>query len=373
MQDSLLQLWSLTGFPDLHWQMLVMWLVVVGLLYLAVYKQFEPLLLVPIAFGALLANLPVWRTLADGSSGVLYYLAQGIHLDFVPPLLFLGIGAMTDFGPLIADPRTLFLGMAGQFGVLLAFVGAAVLGFSSRDAASMAVIGGADGPTSIFTATKLAPHLVTPIAVAAYCCIALAPLIQPPIMRWLTSADERRIRMRSPRKVGQLERLVFCLAVTACCLLLVPAASSLIAMLMLGNFLRECSVTDRLVRASQNEILNVITIFLGISIGLSMTGQDFLKWQTIQILGLGVVAFGLSTAAGVMLAKLMNRLAPTSLLNPLIGAAGVSAVPVSARVVHLEGQLADKDNYLLMHAMGPNVAGVIGTAVVAGYLLATMN
>jgi oxaloacetate decarboxylase beta subunit len=447
MVDLFTQLWQLTGFPHVTWQMGVMWGVAFTLLYLGVYKGFEPLLLVPIAFGALLANLPtqgmvneppgnvlapnsgtVVRVMAqpeaklsegdpllvlrhaDGTEetlrskahgrvlsvavaagqsvregetllsthgkdpgGLFYYLYQGVALELFPPLIFLGVGALTDFGPLIANPRTLLLGAAAQFGVFCTFLGALALGFKSGEAASIGIIGGADGPTAIFLTTKLAPHLLSPIAVAAYSYMALVPLIQPPIMRLLTTERERRIRMASLRPVSQLERLVFCLLVTAVCILLVPAASALIAMLMLGNFLRECNVTDRLVKAAQNEIINVITIFLGTSVGITMTAERFIQWETIKIIVLGVVAFGLSTAGGVLMGKLMNWLNPRHPINPLIGAAGVSAVPMAARVAHVEGQRADKNNYLLMHAMGPNVAGVIGTAIVAGYYIATIG
>jgi oxaloacetate decarboxylase beta subunit len=447
MFEVISHLWHLTGFPDLTWQMMFMWGVAFALLYLGVYKGFEPLLLVPIAFGALLANLPTQGMInqpagpllspadaevrrvvtrvdevvregdlliilqsAEGSEialrarghgriyelsvvpgqrvkegqvllqtfskepgGLYHYLSQGVSLELFPPLIFLGVGALTDFGPLIANPRTLLLGAAAQFGVFCTFLGALAMGFRSGEAASIGIIGGADGPTAIFLSTKLAPHLLSPIAVAAYSYMALVPLIQPPIMRLLTTERERRIRMKSLRTVSQLERLVFCLAVTVFCILLVPAASALISMLMLGNFLRECNVTERLVKASQNEIINVITIFLGTSVGITMTADRFIQWETIKIILLGVVAFSLSTAGGLLMAKVMNWFNPNNPINPLIGAAGVSAVPMAARVAHVEGQRADRNNYLLMHAMGPNVAGVIGTAIVAGYYIATLG
>jgi len=452
--DLLLHLWHLTGFPHLTWQMPVMWGVVAILFYLAIYKGFEPLLLVPIAFGALLANLPtkglvseppgdllapvsglvlevpkasreevlqgdlLFRiqfqhqsdhgavtetrdiragtngrlvdlrfkpgdTVTEGEilgtlyskepGGLFHYLYKGIEWEIFPPLIFLGVGALTDFGPLIANPRTLLLGAAAQLGVFITFLGAAWMGFGHGASASISIIGGADGPTAIFLASSLAPDLLSPIAVAAYSYMALVPLIQPPIMRALTTEKERKIRMKSLRPVGRLEKLAFCLLVTISCILLVPAAASLIGMLMLGNFLRECTVTERLVKSAQNEIINIITIFLGTSVGITMTGQRFLQPDTLKILGLGVVAFGFSTAGGVLMAKLMNLFAPSNPINPLIGSAGVSAVPMAARVSHLEGQRADPHNYLLMHAMGPNVAGVIGTAVVAGYFLATLG
>jgi oxaloacetate decarboxylase beta subunit len=452
--DLLLHLWHLTGFPHLTWQMPVMWGVVLILFYLAIYKGFEPLLLIPIAFGALLANLPtqgilspppgdilapvsglvldvskanrdevthgdllfriqfqqqsdhglvtqirevragvngrlvdikfkpgdtvlegetLGRILSKEPGGLFYYIYKGIEWEIFPPLIFLGVGALTDFGPLIANPRTMLLGAAAQLGVFITFLGAAWLGFGHGACAAMSIIGGADGPTAIFLASSLAPDLLSPIAVAAYSYMALVPLIQPPIMRALTTEKERKIRMKSLRPVGRLEKLTFCLLVTIACILLVPAASALIGMLMLGNFLRECTVTERLVKAAQNEIINIITIFLGTSVGITMTGQRFLQAETLKIIALGVVAFGFSTAGGVLMAKLMNLFSRANPINPLIGSAGVSAVPMAARVSHLEGQRADPNNYLLMHAMGPNVAGVIGTAVVAGYFLATLG
>jgi carboxybiotin decarboxylase len=447
MADSLLQLVNLTGFLSITWQMAVMWGVVLVLLYLGVYKGFEPLLLIPIAFGALLANLPTQglvneppgpvpsphdaivrsvsvsegQKIHEGDSllvletpegkthtvvakghgtvqsiavspgesvvesqpllttfgkepgGLFHYLSKGITLEIFPPLIFLGVGALTDFGPLIANPRMLLLGAAAQIGVFTTFLGAMFLGFSPGQAASIGIIGGADGPTAIFLTSKLAPELLSPVAVAAYSYMALVPLIQPPIMRLLTTPAERRIRMKSLRPVSQLERLVFCVVVTVFVILLVPAASALVGMLMLGNFLRECNVTERLVKASQNEIINVVTIFLGTSVGITMTAERFLQWETIKIVLLGIAAFGLATAGGVLMAKAMNLVWRRNPINPLIGSAGVSAVPMAARVSHVEGQRADRDNYLLMHAMGPNVAGVIGTAIAAGYYLATLS
>lgn len=415
MIQGLLDFLTMTGFAGITWQMAVMWAVAGTLLYLAVAKGFEPLLLVPIAFGALLANLPtrgvitaetlpngVYQTgtfkmegtlqdnageaaqpeeaadrltmKVDRVEGGLYdFVSQGVKLEIFPPLIFLGVGALTDFGPLIAAPRTFLLGAAAQFGLFITFMGALLLGFTSKEAASIGIIGGADGPTSIFLTNKLAPHLLGAVAVAAYSYMSLVPLIQPPIMRWLTTPAERKIRMKSLRKVSRLEKLIFALVVMVICILMVPDASALIAMLMLGNFLRECGVTERLVHASQNEIINVLTIFLGTSVGLTMAGESFLAPATIKIIVLGVVAFGCSTAAGVLFAKLMNKLSPHNPINPLIGSAGVSAVPMAARVSQMEGQRADPQNYLLMHAMGPNVAGVIGTAVAAGYFIATLK
>ncbi|KJS39432.1 MAG: glutaconyl-CoA decarboxylase subunit beta [Rhodospirillaceae bacterium BRH_c57] len=375
--EAVNDLFALTALPHLTWQMMVMWVVVVVLMYLAVFKNFEPLLLVPIAFGALLANLPTEGLVnapagEHGVGGLFYYISMGIHLEIFPPLIFLGVGALTDFGPLIANPRTLMLGAAAQFGVFGTFLGAVLLGFSPEQAASIGIIGGADGPTSIFLSNKLAPELLAPIAVAAYSYMALVPLLQPPIMRALTTEKERRIRMQSLRKVSRAEKLVFALIVTVMVILLVPAAAALIGMLMLGNFLRECGVTERLSKAAQNEVINAVTIFLGASVGITMTGERFLQLETLMILGLGVVAFGVATASGVLMAKGMNMVSKQK-INPLIGSAGVSAVPMAARVSQVEGQRADPQNFLLMHAMGPNVAGVIGTAVVAGYFIAMLG
>lgn len=374
--DQLNDLLAMTAIPDVTWQMMVMWVVVAVLLYLAVAKGFEPLLLVPIAFGALLANLPtqgiVNTPTGEEAGGLYYYIAQGVHLELFPPIIFLGVGALTDFGPVIANPRTFLLGAAAQFGVFVTFLGATLIGFSTHQASAIGIIGGADGPTSIFLANKMAPELLAPIAVAAYSYMALVPMIQPPIMKLLTTDKERKIRMRSLRKVSKLEKLVFALVVTVAVILLVPAASALIGMLMLGNFLRECGVAERLNKAAQNEIINVVTIFLGTSVGITMTGERFLTVQTLAILGLGIVAFGVSTGTGVIMAKIMNLFSKEK-INPLIGSAGVSAVPMAARVSHIEGQKYDPTNFLLMHAMGPNVAGVIGTAVVAGYFISVLQ
>jgi oxaloacetate decarboxylase beta subunit len=302
-----------------------------------------------------------------------YYLYKGIEWEIFPPLIFLGVGALTDFGPLIANPKTLLLGAAAQAGVIVTFLGASALGFTPKEAASIGIIGGADGPTSIFISNKLAPELVGPIAVAAYSYMALVPLIQPPIMRALTTAKERKIRMRSLRSVSKLERLVFAFVTLIICILIVPAASALIGMLMLGNIFRESGVVERLSKACQNELINVVTIFLGTSVGVTMSGASFLQPKTLMILGMGVFAFAVSTAAGVLMAKLMNFFSRHQPINPLIGSAGVSAVPMAARVSQVEGQRADPQNFLLMHAMGPNVAGVIGTAVVAGFFIARLS
>lgn len=371
--SKLEQLWQLTAINDVTGQMVVMWVIIAGLFYLGVYKKFEPLLLIPIAFGALLANLPteglINAPVGDHPGGLYYYISKGVEYEIFPPLIFLGVGALTDFGPLIANPRTLLLGAAAQFGVFATFLGATIIGFSPQEAGAIGIIGGADGPTSIFLANKLAPHLLAPIAVAAYSYMALVPMLQPPIMRALTTDAERKIRMKSLRPVSRLEKLIFAGMVTIVVILLVPAAAALIGMLMLGNFLRESLVTERLTKAAQNELINIVTIFLGTSVGITMTGEAFLNVGTMKILGLGVIAFGIATACGVLMAKVMNLFSKNK-INPLIGSAGVSAVPMAARVSQVEGQRADPGNFLLMHAMGPNVAGVIGTAVVAGYFIA---
>ncbi len=377
MIQNFINFLHLTAFHLVTLKMMVMWGIVLVLFYLAVYKGFEPLLLIPIAFGALIANLPTQGMVnlpAHGQPGGLYYyITKGITWEIFPPLIFLGVGALTDFGPLIANPRTLILGAAAQLGIFATFIGASLLGFTTRQAASIGIIGGADGPTAIFMCNKLAPELLAPIAVAAYSYMSLVPLIQPPIMRLLTTKHERRIRMKSLRKVSKLEKLLFCLTVLVLSVLLVPASSPLIFMLMFGNFLRESGVTERLSAAAQNEIINIVTIFLGTSVGITMSGERFLNVETLKIIFLGAVAFGLSTAGGVLMGKLMNYLSPKNPINPLIGAAGISAMPMSARVAHLEGQREDPNNYLIMHAMGPNVAGGIGTVIVAGYFIASLS
>jgi oxaloacetate decarboxylase beta subunit len=372
-----------TGFQYITGSMVVMWVVSFVLMYLAIVKKFEPLLLLPIAFGALAVNLPT-KLFYDGgwtiegmftpTAGLYYYVSQGIHLELFPPLIFLGVGAMTDFGPLIANPRTLLLGGGAQFGVFATmFCAVAFGGFTLGEGASIGIIGGADGPTSIFTANKLAKHLIGPIAVAAYTYMALVPLIQPPIMRLMTTDKERRIRMKSLRKVSKLERIVFNIMVMIVCVLVVPDASALIIMLMLGNLMKESGVVERLVKTAQNELMNIVTIFLGTSVGLTMASDIFLRPQTLAIIGMGVVAFGFSTMGGLLLAKIMNVLSPKNPVNPLIGSAGVSAVPMAARVSQVEGAKYDPQNFLLMHAMGPNVAGVIGTAVAAGYMISRLT
>lgn len=376
--NSLSDLLQSTGLAHLTWQMAVMWGIIGVLLYLAIVKGFEPLLLVPISLGALLANLPIHDAILQpptetSPGGLFYYVQLGVKLEIFPPLIFMGVGALTDFGPLIANPRTLLLGAAAQFGIFATFFAAVGLGFFTlQEAAAIGIIGGADGPTSIFVANKLAPELLGAIAVAAYSYMALVPVIQPPVMRLLTTNAERRIRMRSLRKVSRTEKMVFAIVVMAFCLILIPAAAPLISMLFIGNFLRENGVTQRLVQSAQNELINVVTIFLGLSVGLKMGASAFLDPKTLGILFLGVLAFVIATASGVLMAKLMNLFSHQK-INPLIGSAGVSAVPMAARVSQVEGQRADPDNYLLMHAMGPNVAGVIGSALAAGYFIALLS
>ena len=368
-----------TGFAYVTPSMIVMWIVSFVLMYLAIVKKYEPLLLLPISLGALAVNIPSAGFYDGGwsiegmftpTAGLYYYISQGIHLELFPPIIFLGVGAMTDFGPLIANPRTLLLGGGAQFGVFATmFCAVAFGGFTLGEAASIGIIGGADGPTSIFTANKLAKHLIGPIAVAAYTYMALVPLIQPPIMRLMTNDKERKIRMKALRKVSKAERIVFAVMVMIVCILVVPDASALIIMLMLGNIFKEAGVVERLVKTSSNELMNIVTIFLGTSVGLTMSADIFLRPQTLMIIAMGVVAFGFSTAAGLFLAKIMNKCTPKNPVNPLIGSAGVSAVPMAARVSQVEGAKYDPQNFLLMHAMGPNVAGVIGSAVAAGVLL----
>lgn len=375
---------DITGFAKITPGMVAMWAVVSVMFYLAVVKEFEPLLLVPIAFGAFLANLPcenMWNAPMVNASGhteaggLYYYISQGIQLELFPPIIFLGVGALTDFGPLIANPRTLLLGGAAQLGVAATYLCAYYfMGFTEGESATIGIIGGADGPTTILLAGKLAPHLIGAVAVAAYSYMALVPMIQPPIMNALTTHAEKRIRMKSLRPVGRAEKLIFAAMSCALTILLVPPAAPLLGMLFLGNFLRESRVCERLNLASQNEIINITTIFLGTSVGATMSAENFLRFDTLKILVMGVVAFGVATAGGVLMAKLMNMtINRSNPINPLIGSAGVSAVPMAARVSQVVGASHDKQNFLLMHAMGPNVAGVIGTAVIAGYFIATLQ
>ena len=365
-----------SGFAALTWQHCVMIVLACVLVYLAIVKKFEPLLLLPIAFGMLLANLPLAGLMAgpqegsDGPGGLLYYLYQGVKLGIYPSLIFLGIGAMTDFGPLIARPSSLFMGAGAQFGIAAAFMIALATGlFTPQEAASIGIIGGADGPTAIYLTTRLAPDLLPAIAIAAYSYMALIPMIQPPIMRLLTTKKEREIKMEQLRDVSKLERIIFPIAVTIFCVLLLPSVAPLIGMLMLGNLFRESGVVERLSNTAQNALINIVTIFLGVTVGATANGENFLRLETIGIICLGLVAFMFSTVGGLLIGKLMCWLSGGK-INPLIGSAGVSAVPMAARVSQIEGQKANPTNYLLMHAMGPNVAGVIGSAVAAGVLLA---
>jgi oxaloacetate decarboxylase beta subunit len=371
--DAIQKIGEASGFASLTWQHGVMIVVACVLIYLAIVKKFEPLLLLPIAFGVLLANLPLTGLMGEPSNasdtgGLLYYLYLGVKKGIYPSLIFLGIGAMTDFGPLIARPTSLLLGAGAQFGISIAFVIAIALGFLPGEAASIAIIGGADGPTAIFLTSKLAPDLLPAIAIAAYSYMALIPMIQPPIMRALTTKKEREIKMSQLREVSKLEKICFPIVVTILCVLLLPSVAPLIGMLMLGNLFRESGVVERLSSTVQNALINIVTIFLGVTVGATAVAENFLRPETLKIIGLGLLAFMFSTIGGLLLGKLMCWLTKGK-INPLIGSAGVSAVPMAARVAHIEGQKANPSNFLLMHAMGPNVAGVIGSAVAAGILL----
>ena len=377
----------ISGFmADGGWKYLVMILVSFLLLYLAIVKKFEPLLLIGIAFGMLLTNLPgaemyhseLWTQFMNGEigygaimhdGGLLDILYIGVKTCVYPCLIFIGIGAMTDFGPLISNPKSLLLGAAAQVGIFITFLGCVYLGFPQEAAASIGIIGGADGPTAIYTTSKLFPDLLGPIAVAAYSYMALVPVIQPPIMRLLTTKKERSIVMKPLRQVSKREKILFPIIVTVFVALLVPSATPLVGCLMLGNLWKESGVAERLCKTAQNELLNIVTIFLGISVGATATAESFLILQTLKILAMGIVAFGIGTGCGVLLAKFMNLFIKNK-MNPLIGSAGVSAVPMAARVSQAEGQKANPSNFLLMHAMGPNVAGVIGSAIAAGVLIA---
>lgn len=393
MTNFLNQAGIATLIHNADWKSIVMILISFVLMYLAIGKGFEPLLLLPIAFGMLLTNLPGagmfhseifegghihWDLIKNGvtlsnganeAAGLIDILYLGVKLGIYPCLIFIGVGAMTDFGPLIANPKSLLLGAAAQLGIFVTYVGAVLLGFTPAQAGSIGIIGGADGPTAIFVTSKLAPELLGPIAVAAYSYMALVPVIQPPIMKALTTKKERMIQMKQLRQVTKTEKILFPIVVTIFVSLMLPSAASLVGCLMLGNLLRESGVTERLNKTAQNELMNIVTIFLGTSVGATATAANFLNPQTLKILVLGVVAFGLGTAGGVLLAKLMNVFLKDK-INPLIGSAGVSAVPMAARVSQVVGQKENPRNFLLMHAMGPNVAGVIGSAVAAGVFLA---
>ncbi|MBU5440395.1 sodium ion-translocating decarboxylase subunit beta [Tissierella sp. MSJ-40] len=385
--DVLKDFWQSTGFAVITFKQIIMLSVSFILLYLAIKKEFEPLLLVPIAFGMLLANLPLAGLMDPPKmalvidpvtgemvqetkqlGGLLYYLYQGVKLGIYPPLIFLGVGAMTDFGPLIANPRSILLGAAAQFGIFVTFIGAIALGFTGPEAASIGIIGGADGPTALYLTSKLAPHLLGPIAVAAYSYMALVPIIQPPIMKALTTKEEREIVMEQLRPVSKKEKVIFPIMVTVLVSLLLPSAAALVGMLMMGNLIRESGVVERLSKTVQNELINIVTIFLGTTVGATANAETFLSPATIKIIVLGLIAFSIGTATGVLFGKIMCKVSGGK-VNPLIGSAGVSAVPMAARVSQKVGQEANPRNFLLMHAMGPNVAGVIGSAVAAGLLL----
>lgn len=367
---ALQAVWADSGFTGFTGGNAIMILVGLILLYLAFAKGFEPLLLSPIAFGCILANFPKTGFMED--PGVMQAISYGINNEIFPPLIFLGVGAMTDFGPLIANPSTLLLGAAAQFGVFVSLAGAMILGFNVQEAAAIGIIGGADGPTAIYLTIKLAPHLLGAIAVAAYSYMSLVPLIQPPVMKLLTTQKEREIVMDQLRPVSKFEKLVFPVITTIVISLLLPPIASLMGMLMLGNLFRESGVTDRLSDTAQNALINIVTIFLATGTGLTMSAEHFLNLQTIEIIVLGLIAFIGGTASGVLLGKVQCYLSGGK-VNPLIGSAGVSAVPMAARVSQIVGQKANPANFLLMHAMGPNVAGVIGTAVAAGTMLAMLK
>ena len=376
--------WAQILFTEGGWKYAVMLAVACVLLYLAIVKQFEPLLLLPIGFGMLMTNLPLdgifhmdifinetqhinWELLGT-SGGMADYIYLGVKLGIYPPLIFLGIGTMTDFEPLIARPSSLLLGAAAQLGIFFTFVGAKILGFTNQEAGAIGIIGGADGPTAIYVTTKLAPHLLGSIAVAAYCYMALVPVIQPPIMKVLTTEKERQIVMTAPRRVSKTEKILFPIIVTIIVALTLPDAAILVGCLMMGNLMKESGVVERITKTAGNELMNIITIFLGFSVGCTTNAATFLNIQTVEIIVLGIVAFGVGTAGGVILGKIMCVVTHGK-INPLIGSAGVSAVPMAARVSQKVGQEYNPRNYLLMHAMGPNVAGVIGSAVAAGILI----
>ena len=379
MIQTLLTFWESTGIANFHYQNAIMIAAALLFLYLAIRHGFEPLLLVPIAFGMLLSNLPMTaifindvvhegvtnsNQLSDAGIFSIFYLLKPV----LPSLIFLGVGAMTDFGPLIANPKSLLMGAAAQLGIFFAFFSAIFLGFTAQEAGSIGIIGGADGPTAIYLTGKLADHLLGPIAVAAYSYMALVPVIQPPIMKALTTKNERVIKMEQLRTVSQREKILFPIAVTIVIALILPAVAPLIGMLMLGNLFRECGRTARLSDTSSNALANILVILLGTCVGASATGETFIRAQTLFIVVLGVIAFAFGTAGGLCIAKIMNKLSKSP-INPLIGSAGVSAVPMAARVSQVEGQKANPSNFLLMHAMGPNVAGVIGSGVAAGIML----
>lgn len=373
--DSLVKFWQASGLANGNLTNYIMIAIACVLLYLAIGKECEPMLLLPIAFGMLLVNLPLGHEILfaepkDGNAGgLLWYFYRGVEWVIFPPIIFLGIGVMTDFGPLISRPSSLLLGAAAQLGIFVTFMGAKALGFTDQEASSIGIIGGADGPTAIYLTSKLAPALLPAIAIAAYSYMALIPIIQPPLMRLIVPKKERLIRMEQKRVVSKKEKIIFPIAVTIVCGLFLPDALPLLGMLMLGNLMRESGVVDRLSKTAENGLMNVITILLGLSVGCKAYGPTFLAWSTLKIVGLGLVAFSFATVGGLLIGRLMCKLSKGQ-INPLIGSAGVSAVPMAARVSNKVGQESDPQNYLLMHAMGPNVAGVIGSAVAAGFLLA---
>ncbi|HOB87123.1 MAG TPA: sodium ion-translocating decarboxylase subunit beta [Bacillota bacterium] len=376
MLDLIFNFIHSTGYYNITLSQIIMIAIACFLLYMGIVKKYEPLLLVPISFGMLLVNLPLADLLnppgESGPGGLLYYLSLGLESGIYPPLIFLGVGALTDFGPLIANPVTILLGAAAQLGIFLTFAGALFLGFTPQQAGAIGIIGGADGPTAIYCANQLAPELLGSIAIAAYSYMALVPVIQPPIMRLLTTEKERRVEMKQLREVSKTEKIIFPIVVIILTGLLVPAAVPLLGMLMFGNLLRETGVTERLSKTAQTELNNIVVILLGVSVGAKATAEYFLTWQTIGIIFLGLVAFAIGTAGGVLMGKLLYLITGGK-VNPLIGSAGVSAVPMAARVSQDVGRQANSNNYLLMHAMGPNVAGVIGSAVAAGILLSILR
>ena len=388
--DALKNIWETSGIYAITWQQGVMLLIAGVLIYMAIGKKCEPLLLLPIAFGMLLSNLPIaglyhseifaeghvhWNLLGGGNEsiapGLLDYIYLGVKLGIFPCLIFMAVGAMTDFGPLISRPSSLFMGAGAQFGISFAFVMASLLGFTAKEASSIAIIGGADGPTAIYLTSKLAPHLLSAIAIAAYSYMALIPIIQPPIMKGMTSFNKsaRKIKMKQARPVSKVEKVCFPIIVTVVCTLILPSVGPLLGMLMLGNLFKESGVTERLSDTAQNALCNIVTIFLGVTVGATAMGANFLALDTLKIILLGLIAFAFSTFGGLLIGNIMCVLSKGK-INPLIGSAGVSAVPMAARVSNVEGQKYDPSNFLLMHAMGPNVAGVIGSAVAAGTLLA---
>lgn len=368
MNLDIFTIFQTSGYLHLTPGIIVMWLIGLLLIILAIKKEYEPLLLLPIGFGIILANLPLADLMHEGEGLIWRFYHYGIQWEIIPPLIFLGLGALTDFAPLLANPALIFLGAGAQVGVYITFFTAFGLDFSVNEAATIGIIGGADGPTTIFLAAKLAPHLLGVCAVAAYSYMAMVPIIQPPIMKLLTTKNERMIKMKKARKVSQLEKIVFPIMATFLIILLIPASAPLISMFMLGNLFRESKVVERLTTASKNELMNIVTIFLGLSVGATMSAENFLRKEAIFIFIFGLFAFMISTASGILLAKLINLFRKQK-INPLLGAAGVSAVPMAARVVHKVGQENNKKNYLLMYAMGPNVAGVIGTVIAAGIFL----